>query len=109
LRDGLTPCINPFELSDYNKTNIELHTQQLTRVFEELIPDAKLTNYMKAVLKPCLTTLLSSRSSSMEDLKDFLSKSKCENRVRVGKQSSIQSHKSFFKDEFHSNIYYGTK
>lgn len=61
LKDEYTPCINPFQLSDYGKESIELHTQQLTRVFSEMIPDVKLTNYMKAVLKPCLSTILSMR------------------------------------------------
>ena len=109
FKEGMTPCINPFELSDYSKWNIELHTQQLTKVFEELIPDAKLSNYMKAVLKPCLTTLLSSRTASMEDLKDFLSASKSEKWIKIWQESSIFSHKTFFKNEFQSNIYYWTK
>ena len=58
LKSDHTPCINPFELRERTKESIELHTQQLTRVFSEMIPDARLTNYMKAVLKPCLATIL---------------------------------------------------
>jgi len=34
--------------------SIELYTQQLVLVFEEIIPDIKLSNYMKAILTPCI-------------------------------------------------------
>ena len=58
LKGGHTATINPFELRSWSLNDIEISTQSLVNVFEELIPDARMSNYMKALLNPCIATLL---------------------------------------------------
>ncbi len=57
LRKGYVPCINPFRIESFDIHDIEVHTQQLVDAFQEII-DAKLSNFMKALLTPCIATLL---------------------------------------------------
>ncbi|MEZ4950649.1 MAG: hypothetical protein R2784_14880 [Saprospiraceae bacterium] len=62
---GHDTCINPLEVRD-NSKRVELTTQQLVRVFGEMIPEARLTNYMKALLKPCIYTLLKMKTCTLQ-------------------------------------------
>ncbi|MEZ5059720.1 MAG: hypothetical protein R2879_22025 [Saprospiraceae bacterium] len=109
LRKDMIPCINPLEVRDNSKEGIELTTQQLVRVFGEMIPEARLTNYMKALLKPCIYTLLKMKTCTLQDLQDFMSKYRYERRLNEGKRSAVKTHKRFFKYEFENKIYDGTK
>lgn len=38
-----------------------------------MIPEAKLSNYMKTILKPCVYTLLTRKTANLKDLQNFLS------------------------------------
>ena len=105
LRKDMTPCINPLEIPDNSKESLDLVTQQLVRVFGELIPEARLTNYMKALLKPCLYTLLNLKSCTLQDLQDFVSKNRFERRQNEGKRSPVKTHKRFFQNEFENRLY----
>lgn len=72
LKEGHTVTINPLELRSWSLRDIEITTQSLVGVFEELIPDARMSNYMRALLNPCIATLLSLKTASITDLKDFM-------------------------------------
>ena len=109
LRKGYTPCINPMELDDKTKMSLDLMTQQLVRVFWELIPDAKLSNYMRALLKPCIYTLLNAGWTTLSNLQDFVSKNRYQERLSEWTRSRVLSHKKFFKNEFENRIYDWTK
>lgn len=74
-----------------------------------MIPEARLTNYMKALLKPCIYTLLKMNSCTLQDLQDFMSKNKYERWQNEGKRSGVLTHRRFFKHEFENKIYDGTK
>jgi len=39
---------------------------------QEMIPDARLTNFMKAILKPVIYVLLSLHTCSLRDIQDFM-------------------------------------
>jgi len=64
--------LNPLECRLTDPLEIELVANQLVTAFEEMIPDARLSNQMKAVLKPCLYVLLSLHTSTLEDLQEFM-------------------------------------
>ena len=51
------PTFNPFDLHDRSEENIDLLTQELVRVFKELLPN-HLSLQMEAVLTPCIATIL---------------------------------------------------
>jgi len=59
LSKGHTPVVNPLECDAKNALDIEIQANQLLRAIQEMIPDAKLSNYMRAILKPCLYVMLS--------------------------------------------------
>jgi len=72
LMKGYTRTINPLECRDTDPDLIELQAQNLVRAFESLVPDAKLSAYMRTLLKPCLFVLLSNSDSNLYDLKQLL-------------------------------------
>jgi len=110
LKEGYTATINPLEMWSWKLRDIEITTQSLVSVFEELIPDAKLTNYMKALLNPCIATLLSLRTCSITDLKDFMRTNPPEELLLAGKNSLFAAHRKFFQEEFmNHSIYWQTK
>lgn len=103
-----TPTLNPLECWETNPIHIEIRANQLMRVFEEMIPDAKLSNYMKAVLKPCLYVLLKLHTCSLHDLQEFLTNEESI-FIERGKNCGIRSYQEFFRWEFHNPIYLRTK
>lgn len=69
---GFTPTINPLECWENDPELIEVHAQHLVRAFEEILQDTKLTNYMRAILKPCIYVLLTLHDCNLKDLQTFL-------------------------------------
>ena len=53
-----TPTMNPLECRHTNAVAKEIQANQLVRAIEEMIPDTKLSNHMRAILKPCIYVLL---------------------------------------------------
>jgi len=74
-----------------------------------MIPDARMSNYMRAILKPCLATLLRIPNTSLSHLQEFMSKNRSERWINEGKNSGISTQKDFFRHEFANRIYDGTK
>lgn len=105
---GMTPCLNPMQIEDRSDYWIELYSEQLVKVFEDIIPDV-LSTYMRALIKPCISTLLHVGSTDLVHLQQFMSPSHCEKRLEIGKKCKIESHRRFFKEEFENPIYARTK
>jgi len=108
LSKNHTPTINPLECRDKNPADIEIKANQLVIAIQELIPDAKLSNYMKAILKPCLFVLLSKKTATLEDLQEFLWEDN-QFRLEQGKKSKVKAYRDFFRNEFMNPIYLRTK
>lgn len=109
MKKWYTPCINPLEIDGITKDTVEFHAQTLLDVFEEMLPDAKLSNYMRTILKPCLTTMLLWWSHSLPDLQLMMQKKKGAQLLEQGRKSPIRPHKEFFQDEFDSRLFDFTK
>ena len=105
----MTPTINPLSVLDVTTDTVEMHAQALSLVFEELIPDSKLSTYMRTVLQPCLSTLLLTKSASLSDLQSMMTKNDSNRWIELGKHSQIPSHRKFFQDEFMNGMYDFTK
>jgi hypothetical protein len=73
-----------------------------------MLPDAKLSNYMRALLHPCLYTLLTLKTATLVDLQDLL-QGKNEYLIERALQSSIPTFQKFFKEEFFHKDYTRTK
>lgn len=100
--------MNPLECRVKEERDIELRANQIVTAFEEMIPDAKLSNQMKAVLKPCVFVLLSLKTATFEDLQEFMSENS-QRWVKKGKSCNVKAYRSFFASEFSLPTYKRTK
>jgi hypothetical protein len=106
---GKTPVLNPFELKDRNPQDIDLFSQELSRIFQELIPNTTLSNQMEAILVPCISVLLLREGSSLADLQRFMDDSRNEDLIALGKESPNESHRQLFEHHFLKSDYRTTK
>jgi len=109
FKAGYTPIINPFDTKDTDEQSIDIYSQTLTRVFQELIPDAALSRQMDALLKPCISTLLRMKGTTLKDLQDFMHDDLNKDLVEEGKKSPNPNHKDFFQNGFFKSTYKTTK
>lgn len=100
LRKWFTPCINPFETNDISLASLDLYTNDLVAIFQELIPDSKLSNYMKSLLVPCILTLLLHGWCDLKDLQDFMLNRTSAKWVLEWTRNPVVAHKEFFKNNF---------
>lgn len=107
-----TAIINPFE-HDGTEQMKYLLAQELTDAIAELLADTahSLTVQMTALLRPCIAVVLSSPNPSLETLaRFFLDRNGMnEDLIELGKQSTVQQHRTFFEHDFHSPEYVLTK
>jgi len=111
-KEGYSPVINPFYLpkKEKNQANIDRMTQELVKAFEQLMSDRELSSSMKALLMPCIATLLRLENSSILDLQNFMDIDDVpEDLIAAWKQSDNPTHKRFFNKWFHKKIYNRTK
>lgn len=103
-----TPTINPFDIYDKSEENIDLLTQELVRVFKELLPN-HLSLQMEAVLTPCIATVLRKQNGSLSMLQRFMDDEKNADLIAAGLKSPNPSHQSFFAQAFQKTDYRVTK
>jgi hypothetical protein len=106
-----TAIINPFETRDLSLDNLNILGQELTEAISELLADTShaLTVQMTAILRPCITTVLMSKTPSLETLARFFLDTQNADLVELGRQSPIPIHKSFFEHDFYAKEYVLTK
>ena len=110
LHPNITPIINPFELKNKDELSIENRTKAIINAFDIALnlKDGWSVN-MKAVLVPCISTLLRKGGSDIYELQRFMNDKVSTDLVTLGKQSPIRGHKSFFDQEFYNESYEMTK
>ena len=105
-----TPCLNPLQIEDKSETNIDRMSQELSGVFQSIIKlEGNLSLQMQALIIPCLSTLLREGDSSFTDLQNFMSEEKQAPYIRLGQQSPLPTHRSFFASAFSETGYKPTK
>ena len=111
LAKGYTSTINPLQLSDTSDQNIGIMSEQLVKVFDELLQNSAISDNMRAVLEPCISVLMRKGNSSLAELQRFMDDSNNDDLVELGKQSPIITHKDFFRSErgFGNSFYGRTK
>ena len=58
LASGYKVTINPLEIyGNKDEDTVTVRTEQLVTAIDEIVGDAKLSVFMKAVLTPCISTL----------------------------------------------------
>jgi len=110
MHSSITPIINPFELEMRDELSIENRTKAIINAFDIALQlkDGWSVN-MKAVLAPCISTLLRKGDSDIYELQQFMNDEVNEGLVKLGKESPIRGHKSFFQQEFNNESYEITK
>lgn len=103
------PVLNPFDIKDKSEETIDLVSQELARVFQELIKDSKLSLQMETLLIPCIATLLRKENSTLRDLQRFMNDEINKDLVEEGLKSPNPAHREFFKNAFYSKHYTPTK
>jgi len=103
------PVLNPFDIKDKSEDMIDLVSQEIARVFKELIKDSRLSLQMETLLIPCIATLLRRENSTLRDLQRFMNDNLNEDLVEEGMKSPNPAHRDFFKNAFYSKHYTPTK
>lgn len=112
-KETYTAIVNPFE-NDGSEEMKYLLAQELTDAIAELLSDVSnsaLTIQMTALLRPCIATVLRSKTPSLETLARFFLDKDGQNNdlIELGKQSPLQQYRTFFEHDFHSQEYTLTK
>lgn len=109
LYDDYTPSINPFELTDKSEKNIDVVSQELAGVFDELLKSTNLSLQMETILIPCISVLLRLKNATVKDLQIFMDDERNGSLVNHGKQSPNEAHREFFQNAFFNKSYSSTK
>lgn len=99
------PSINPFELKEEDKTeqNIDILSQELTRVFEEIL-GTNFTLNMQSLLNPCIATILRANNKDnpmgLKELQRLMDDENNQDLINLGLSSPNEAHRTFFESGF---------
>ena len=106
LEEDFTPVINPLEVKDKSRRNIEIVTNQLINVIEETMPKSSdFTPQMATILAPCLSVLLRKGNATFVDLLRFMEYGKNDDLVELGLKSPYPNERNFFANLFNAKEY----
>ncbi len=102
LKEGFTFIINPFNLKskknkEISKKDIAFRTKVIINAFEKVL-EIKWSSNMKAVLVPCIATLLRKGNSNIFELQRLIQGEK--ELVDLAKKSPNKWHREFFETQF---------
>ena len=109
---GFSPVINPFTIPETSDSSIDLYSQELSRVFVELLKEGTtMSSQMDAILRPAISTLLRMGNTTLEDLQNLMDSENSDVRkyiVEQGLQNPYPPHRKMFQkvwgdDEISSN------
>jgi len=104
-----TPVVNPFDIDTSDNRVIDILSQELVGVFQQIISDSSLSLQMEALLNPCIATLLRMGGQSLKDLQRFMDDTQNDRYIRKGMESPNLNHAEFFKYSFRKKAYSTTK
>lgn len=118
LHSSITPVINPFEFFNkdgtINEHPTEIEIENRTNAIinaTDIALDLKdgWSPNMRAVLAPCISTLLRKGNSDFFELQKMMNDEINQDLVILGTKSPIKGHSNFFKYEFYNESYEVTK
>lgn len=101
LFNDKTPVINPFDLGDKSKNNIQRAIFELRQSFDQILSqiDGGFTPAMKNILGHILSVILR-RGGSLGDVHRFLDKNLNADLLEYGQKSADEQDNTFFNGEF---------
>jgi len=111
LKKGFTPVLNPFDVGQLSEEDFDIVSGQVLNLLGIMLSEEnQFTEQMKAVLEPCVETLLRLPDTNLEHLKQFFD----DDRNGVLKQKALElltnpSDRDFMKRDFDSASYAPTK
>jgi hypothetical protein len=112
LQSGLTPCINPLEMSRTSDADEVMNmTECLSEVFKEIIAskDASITANMETLLNAVLFVLIRRNGSTLRDLQRFMRDDQNQDLVEYARRSCSIGQKDFFHNSFYDSNFSPTK
>jgi len=109
LDKNFSIVLNPFDIKDKSDESLDIYAQELTKAFQEIIKESKLSLQMETLLNVCIYTLLRKDNSSLRDLQRFMHDDRNKDLVELGLRSPNPSHREFFKYAFYNSTYNLTK
>lgn len=103
--DFETPAIDIFSPPDDSIETIDSMAGNIADAFAEIVGDAGLSTQMRALLVPCIATLLRRPNSSLTDLQRFMVNDHNADLVALGQKSPNSAHASFFRTGFAEKTY----
>ena len=105
LFNDKTPVINPFDLGDKSKNNIQRAIFELRQSFDQILSqiDGGFTPAMKNILGHILSVILR-RGGSLGDVHRFLDKNLNADLLEYGQKSADEQDNTFFNGEFLEKI-----
>ncbi|MBF0382736.1 MAG: ATP-binding protein [Magnetococcales bacterium] len=101
LLDDWYPVLNPFEIVDRNnKSEVDIFSNMLTSVIDDLVANSELSPNMVTLLVPCVSVVIK-YSGSLVSLQDFMDENTNEIWITRGLKSENPMHRRFFKYGFH--------
>lgn len=110
LAPDRTPVFNPLDIADRNETAVHIATEEIVRTFEELLKDGNgsdLSLNMRAILYPCVTTLIHEGGKTFFDLQAFLMNDAA--LIEEGRRSPHDAVRAFFHAAFGERKFEVTK
>jgi hypothetical protein len=112
LQSGLTPCINPLEMSRTSDADEVMNmTECLSEVFKEIISskDSTITANMETLLNAVLFVLIRRNGSTLRDLQRFMRDDQNHDLVEYARRHCSIGQKDFFHNSFYDSNFSPTK
>jgi len=111
LHKGYAPTINPLRINSrgMDAQQINLMTEDLVQVFDELLlNDSSLSGNMRAILFPCIYTLIKKGNSSLRELQRFMNDDENQDLLDLALKVAPETHKPILQ-KFRDSFYKRTK
>ena len=111
IRSGFTPVLNPFDVGPLSEADFDIVSGQVVNLLGIMLSEEnQFTEQMKAILKPCVETLLKLPNTNLEHLKQFFDDEHNPPLKRKAMEIlSNPSDRDFMTRDFNSSSYATTK
>ncbi|WP_418187059.1 type IV secretory system conjugative DNA transfer family protein [Aliarcobacter lanthieri] len=100
LNNEKTPTINPFDIEDKSKKNIDQISKMIMSILKDINDDDRFSGAMSDMLENCIPVLLRKGDSSFIELYRFMNDKRNKDLIELGKKSINYLEREYFEDKF---------